>query len=430
MIEELHAIVPGGRMGRVLRDSTKNRLAFTYEPDWQKGPNSYPISLSMPLAAADHEQAKIEPFLWGLLPDNDGILKRWGERFKVSPRNPFKLLSQVGEDCAGALQLVVPERAIELLTNPGSGSLDWIDDAQIAERVHLLLKDHSVSRTAGDAGQFSLAGAQPKTAFYLDPVSNRWAIPSGSIPTTHIFKPATGIYDGYAENEHFCITLAGALGMQVVPSRIQYFGDAAVIVVERYDRLRHGEGVTRIHQEDTCQALARMPQSKYQSEGGPSAKEIVELIRDHSTDRATDESRFLDALIFNWLISGTDAHAKNYSLLIAPHGQVRLAPLYDLSSALPYEKSIDPRDARLAMKIGHQYHIRQIGAREWMKTAEELRLNGEMVRSRILYFAQRIPDTAQTVGQSIRTQGIKHEVIARLVDLVAKRAADCGKALR
>ncbi len=45
--------------------------------------------------------------------------------------------------------------------------------------------------------------------------------------------------------------------------------------------------------------------------------------------------RFADALIWNWLIAGTDAHAKNYSLLLAGD-QVRLAPLYDIASALPY----------------------------------------------------------------------------------------------
>ena len=33
--------------------------------------------------------------------------------------------------------------------------------------------------------------------------------------------------------------------------------------------------------------------------------------------------------------SGTDAHAKNYSLLISAGGEARLAPLYDLSSQLP-----------------------------------------------------------------------------------------------
>ena len=53
--------------------------------------------------------------------------------------------------------------------------------------------------------------------------------------------------------------------------------------------------------------------------------------------RVADDAvwRFADALIWNWLIAGTDAHAKNYSLLLA-EDQVRLAPLYDVASALPY----------------------------------------------------------------------------------------------
>ena len=45
--------------------------------------------------------------------------------------------------------------------------------------------------------------------------------------------------------------------------------------------------------------------------------------------------RFADALIWNWIVGGTDAHAKNYSLLLSAD-QVRLAPLYDIASGLPY----------------------------------------------------------------------------------------------
>lgn len=59
----------------------------------------------MPLLIQDHSHAKIEPFLWGLLPDNEQALSRWGQHFQVSPRNPFALLSNVGEDCAGAINL-------------------------------------------------------------------------------------------------------------------------------------------------------------------------------------------------------------------------------------------------------------------------------------------------------------------------------------
>ena len=425
MTEELHALVADKTMGRVLWDRRRDRLSFVYEAHWQDDAESYPLSLSMPLTAAEHGHKAVEAFLWGLLPDNDGVLRRWGQRFHVSPRHPFQLLIHVGEECAGAVQLVRSERALEWLQGSEKGSVKWMNENEIAERVHLLLKDHSISRISSDAGQFSLAGAQPKTGFLYDPTRDRWGVPSGMIPTTHIFKPATGNFDGFAENEHFCIRLANALDMPVASSTVRYFDGAAVIVVERYDRARLGINVVRIHQEDMCQALARMPQIKYQNQGGPSPGEIVRLIREHSSSHRDDEARFVDALIFNWMLSGTDAHAKNYSFLIAQRGQVRLAPLYDLSSALPYPSQIAPRHATLAMKIGGKYKLQAIGLREWEKFAAELRLDFDGLRARILNLTKALPDTAQKVGAEIKSQGITHGVIGRLAAALAARARSC-----
>ena len=85
----------------------------------------------------------------------------------------------------------------------------------------------------------------------------------------------------------------------------------------------------RIHQEDMCQALGLMPGRKYQQDGGPSIADVVSLIRRVSSNPNTDVDRFLDANAFNWLIGGTDAHAKNYSLLIDAGEEVRLSPLKD-----------------------------------------------------------------------------------------------------
>ena len=76
---------------------------------------AYPLSLSMPLSADRYENSKIEPWLRGLLPDNPYILDSWGKRFHVSPRNVFVLLAEVGEDCAGAVQLIRPDRLDDIL---------------------------------------------------------------------------------------------------------------------------------------------------------------------------------------------------------------------------------------------------------------------------------------------------------------------------
>ncbi len=124
-------------------------------------------------------------------------------------------------------------------------------------------------------------------------------------------KPATGAFDGFAENEHFCLRLAGELGFPTASSSVQYFGDCPVITVERYDRIRQRDGVIRVHQEDLCQALACKPQSKYQNQGGPSPAQILDIIRRYSTSRSKDEERFVDSLVLSWLTGGTDAHAKS-----------------------------------------------------------------------------------------------------------------------
>jgi HipA N-terminal domain len=64
----------------------------------------------MPLAAKEHSCSVVEAYLWGLLPDNEQVLARWATKFQVSARNVFALISDVGEDCAGAVQFVTPER--------------------------------------------------------------------------------------------------------------------------------------------------------------------------------------------------------------------------------------------------------------------------------------------------------------------------------
>lgn len=73
--------------------------------------------------------------------------------------------------------------------------------------------------------------------------------------------------------------------------------------------------VTRVHQEDFCQALGFPPERKYQQEGGPLLRDCIAMLRERSTVAALDIRDFLDDLIFNVLIGNADAHGKNYSIL-------------------------------------------------------------------------------------------------------------------
>lgn len=425
MTEELIALLGDREIGRVRREA-KGRLTFTYARAWPEADEAYPLSLSMPLAAAVHGPDVVEPFLWGLLPDNEAVLDRWARKFQVSARSPFALIANVGEDCAGAVQFVRPERLDEVRSG-AADKVEWLDVTDIAARLRTLREDHAAWRLPRDTGQFSLAGAQPKTALLFD--NGRWGIPSGRLPTTHILKPPTGHFDGHAENEHVCLALARALGIPAAASRIARFGDEIAIVVERYDRVRIGNDIVRVHQEDICQALAVLPVRKYQNEGGPSVAAIVELLRTHSSERADDVETFIDAIGFNWLIAGTDAHAKNYSLLLSSGPRVRLAPLYDVASILPYDE-FDTQKLKLSMKVGGEYRLHDVGLRQWRKLAQEVRIDEGRLIDRLAAMAKQVPDAVADVRAATQRDGLDQPVIKRLQAGLSERAKECGRAIQ
>jgi serine/threonine-protein kinase HipA len=421
MSERLIAIYGNETVGYL--SYSQDRLSFEYDAAWRNNANSFPLSLSMPLIARRHSDKVVRPFISGLLPDNAEVLRRWGQRFHVSPRNPFRLLTHVGEECAGAVQFLTEDRAASYGTANLEPSITWLSDDELAERIRTLVADHSAARRLGDQGQFSLAGAQPKTGLYQNPESKKWGIPCGKTPTTHIFKPNTGQFGNYDINEHFCLKLASAIQLKSAHTELQTIGDVPTIIVKRFDRVHLHDSIVRVHQEDTCQSLANPPESKYQNEGGPSARDIFDLVREHSSRPQEDIARFLDALIFNWLIGGTDAHAKNYGFLIAGNNQVRLAPLYDLSSCLPYPIDIPIQKAKLAMKIGGRYHLDRIGIDQWIKAASEWNIPAVDMTERLIAQAESLPEAVSAVSSELQLNpSADRQFLEQLCESIDKRA--------
>jgi serine/threonine-protein kinase HipA len=423
MTSELITLLDGKEIGRVQRGA-RGRITFVYDDAWRKESDAYPLSLSMPLGAKEHGRAVTEAFLWGLLPDNERVIARWAAKFQVSARNVFALIAHVGQDCAGAVQFVTPER-LDAIHGGKEDKVEWLSEDDIAKRLETLRKDHAAWRLPSDTGQFSLAGAQPKTALLFQ--NKRWGIPSGRLPTTHILKPPTGQFDGHAENEHVCLKLAQSLGLPAAQSTVMRFKKEIAIVVERYDRQRKGNDIIRVHQEDVCQALGIMPTKKYQNEGGPSGFDIVQLLRTYSTDRDADLNTFIDALGFNWLIAGTDAHAKNYSLLLGGR-RIRLAPLYDVASILPYDEFEWPK-VKLAMKIGGEYKLSLIGLHQWQKFAREMRVDADELIDRFSNMAKRLPDEVSAARAAASKEGLDAPILDRLTKELIERAGACGKSL-
>ncbi len=423
MSEELVVVADRRIMGEIRRDR-RGRLTFAYDDRWRSMDGAYPLSLSMPLVVGEHGPGRIEPRLWGLLPDNEAVLARWGQRFQVSPRNAFALLGAVGEDCAGAVQLVRPHR-VDAILRDHHPHIAWLTEGDIAQRLRALRKDPAAWRTVRDTGQFSLAGAQPKTALLYD--GQRWGVPCGATPTTHILKPPLDAFDGHVENEHLCLGLARALGLPAAGSEVLGFEDEVAITVERYDRDRTADAIRRLHQEDLCQVLGLPPTKKYQNEGGPGCAEIVEAIRTQSREPEEDAWTFARAAMLNWIIGGTDAHAKNYSMLIGAGGQARLAPLYDVASTLPY--GFHPRRLRLATKIGGTYRLEDIHSRHWTRFAAEVRLPAADVLDMGRTMAATLPEVFAGIVAQARAGGLDHPILGRMIDVLGTRSERCARLL-
>lgn len=407
-MSELLAVIEGQVIGRLTADRS-GRVSFEYENEWLEAKSAHSLSVSMPLAKIVYSQRTVLPYLWNLLPENPNVLHRWGQQYHVSAANPFKLLTYVGADVPGAAQFVPPEKLSDVQSN--RLSIDWISDDELAERLRQLRDDVAAVRRPGDIGKMSLPGAQAKTAFYWDDKKKRWGVPGGRTPTTHIIKPCIPGFGGLVENEHLCQDIAARLGMPAARSYVLQL-DESYIVVERYDRLPPTSGssvVRRVHQEDMCQALGLLPGRKYQEEGGPGIAAIVSLIRRVSSEPGIDADRFVRANMLNWLIGGTDAHAKNYSLLVAAADEVRLAPLYDISSQLPYPDLVAQR---VSMKIGDHYDIARVSIADWRKLAAACAMEEEHVLELLADVARALPDHITASRDQAIKDGLNKSIVA------------------
>lgn len=366
----------------VVQQSDSGDVRFVYDEHYRSTPGATPISLSMPLALSEHRKRAVLPFLEGLLTDNDTARRAIADRFGVSAKNPVAILAHIGADVAGALQFTTSDD----LPSDARGKRSEVRsltetkvEAALLEAVERY-RDGRVGPAFTDAGRFSLAGAQPKVALARD-ADGGWATPLDSTPSTHILKPVTGDYRRLDVVEHLTMRAAALLGLDVAHSTLEHIGSYRVFVSRRYDRAMVDGQWKRLHQEDLGQALAVMPAKKYQRDtGGPGVGEVARLLRGlpQQADRATAAWQFYEGLMVNVVLQCTDAHIKNYSVLLEG-STVRLAPLYDLATFAPYAQADQP--VLSAMRIGREYRFSAIGEQHCLEAARTLGVDLDRARS-------------------------------------------------
>lgn len=361
------------RLVGVLRRESTGAIDFRYDPGWLDWAATLPVSLSLPLREDRYIGAPVINVFDNLLPDNDAIRKRVAERVGAEGIDAYSMLAALGHDCVGALQFL-PDGI-----DPGpAGGIDGrpVDEAEVASIVKNL---GSAPLGMGEDKEFriSIAGAQEKTALLRK--EGRWFKPSGTTATTHILKPQIGqLPNGIdlsnsVENEYLCLKLLEAFGIPSATVEIADFDDRRTLIVERFDRSwTKDKRLLRLPQEDFCQALSVPPTRKYQSDGGPGMREILDLLKG-SDIPDEDISIFMRAHIVFWLMGASDGHAKNFSIFLTPGGGYRMTPLYDVLSAQPSLDAgqIPRRKFKLAMSVGRNRHyaVDDIAPRHFVQTA-------------------------------------------------------------
>jgi serine/threonine-protein kinase HipA len=405
-------------------------MEFAYDSSWLESPSARAISLSMPLRPSNEPyRDPVNAYFDNLLPDNRAIRERLQRRFHAGSTEPFDLLSEVGRDCVGAIQLL-PEGSIPEGLQRIQGRAVTADE--IGELLSEMLGStfgHQEARD-DDAFRISLAGAQEKTAFLRN--GDVWMVPHGTTPTTHIFKLPMGIrMDGIdlstsVENEWLCSEIIREFGIDVAHCRMESFGSHRVLVVERFDRRLSAAGTwwLRLPQEDFCQATGTPPGLKYESDGGPGIRRIMDILLG-STNAEKDRLTFFRTQILFWVLGAIDGHAKNFSLFLEVGGSYRLAPLYDILSAYPVtgrgHGKLPLQKIKMAMAVygaNRHYEWSRIEPRHWMETGRRCGIAEETTRRLMTEIGESAKGVLERVGPRIPRsfpEGLQEAILSGVI---------------
>ncbi len=273
-------------------------------------------------------------FVSGVLPE--GVARDvMARRANVAASDVHGLVARFGRDAVGALSIVPTGE------NPtDGGAAEYYTDESLAAAIDEL--DENPLGLQDDS-QLSLPGMQAKLLLIKTDTKTGWARPISGEPSTHILKRDHPSYPGIGAYEADCLRIAKHIGLTTITPTYVPGDPRGHLIVDRYDRHIDADGaVTRIHQEDLCQATGVNTFANYkakaQAAGGPRFADAAELLATYARQPEAQLERLLRVLTFTAAIGNADAHGKNLSFLHHPDGIIELAPLYDTVPTLHWPK--------------------------------------------------------------------------------------------
>lgn len=347
-----------------------DRYEFQYDDGWLNNAQTFSVSLALDLRKESHEHQATKSFFEGLVPEGD-LLRQLEMRSSEPISSAFDFLAAYGRDCAGALtiqespQLSAASDEMQVKLSWGDLSKSFKENKTLAEVV---LNE--------DGGFFSLAGAQDKIPVIKN--AEGLFVSKGAVPTTHIIKPPNRYHANALDsvyNEHFCMRLAGAVGLKVPRTEV-IEDEVSFYVIERYDRKTDGKKTLRLHQQDFCQAQGILNSQKYEIQGGPSIKDNYNLILQQSSQVIEDSKAMLLWIFFNLIIGNNDSHSKNLSFLMNKR-EMSMSPFYDLLCTAIYPTV----RKKFAFKFAGQVLWTEINSKHLRVLEKDLKLKNKFLSS-------------------------------------------------
>lgn len=377
---------------------------FAYAEEYLSDPESRPISISLPLEEKTFNAVRTKNFFEGLLPE--GFTRRCvAEWIHTDAKDYLSILSGLGRECLGAVKIV---DEAENAVNPDYVGLSDIDVKKLAqegatESAELVMKAH-----------LSLTGASGKVGLYYSEEDEKWYLPMGDAPSTHIVKQSHVRLKRIVANERLCLLTAKNLGIEIPESFIVRTNSSeaedVLFATKRYDRkITHESGQInglavpyRLHQEDFSQALGIAASEKYEKNNDGYLKKMFDVIRNYSSSPLEDQLKFWDICVFNYLVGNTDNHIKNFSLLYGEDLKtVRLAPAYDIVSTVIYESSTE----NMALSIGGLYNIYDITRNSFVKEAENIGIGRNMAMKHFDSLVSKFKKAMESAKMELEEQG-------------------------
>lgn len=393
------------QVGEIVGTSSDD-ARFTYTESYLKDPESRAVSISMPLEQQSFSVESTRNFFEGLLPE--GFTRRCvAEWLHRDEKDYLAILAGLGQECLGAIKIIDESRAVlpSKYKELTSEEVKKLAQEGATESAEMVTKSH-----------LSLTGASGKVGLYYDEQKDKWYLPIGEAPSTHIVKQSHIRLKRIVANEQLCLLTARNLGIEIPQSFIikteSNEAEDVLFATKRYDRRMQSNGRKlngmnipyRLHQEDFSQALGIPASEKYEKDGGSYLSKMFGILRDYSASPIEDQLKLWDICVFNFLIGNTDNHIKNLSLLYGKDLKtIRLAPAYDIVSTMVYESSTE----NMALSIGGDYSIRKITEESFAKEATKAGLGVKMAMKRLDTLRKNFVEALNTGAQVLEEQGFE-----------------------